>query len=96
MDPATESGRKFGSEEPRPIHRIAKEIRRDWKKPFYGAVPYLEAMAWLGRMSDSYGSEGAESVVRYFLANATTWRGPVARHIKAELKAMLKTQEQRK
>jgi hypothetical protein len=28
--------------------------------------------------------------VRYFLANATSWKGETARAIKAELKAMLK------
>jgi len=29
-------------------------------------------------------------IVRYFLSNATTWRGETARRIKAELKQMLK------
>jgi hypothetical protein len=29
-------------------------------------------------------------VVRYFLSNATSWKGDKAREIKAELKAMLK------
>ena len=28
-------------------------------------------------------------IVRYFLSNATTWRGEDARRIKAELKALL-------
>jgi len=28
--------------------------------------------------------------VRYFLSNATTWRGDTARRIKAELKEMLR------
>jgi hypothetical protein len=91
MDPAVESGQKSGAEEPRPLCLIAREIRLDWKKPFYGAVPYIGAMAWLKTMGDTIGSDSAMSIVRYFLANASTWRGPVARRIKAELKAMLKT-----
>jgi hypothetical protein len=32
----------------------------------------------------------ARSVVLYFLSNATTWRGPKAKEIKKELKAMMK------
>lgn len=29
----------------RPISTIADEIRRDWKNVYFGAVPYLNAMA---------------------------------------------------
>jgi hypothetical protein len=73
----------------RPLHTIALEIKRDWAKPHYAAVPYIIAMRALESISDRYYYESAESVVRYFLANAGQWRGPVAREIKAELKAML-------
>ena len=59
----------------RAIKDIAKEIRSDWKKPYFGAVPYLDS---------------AKSIVLYFLANANTWRGETARRIKAELKSMCK------
>lgn len=68
---------------------IAREIRRDWARPYFGAVPYLDAMAGLDSMGDSYGMDSASSIVRYFLANAQTWRGEVAKRVKAELKAML-------
>lgn len=74
---------------PRPLHEIAAEIRNDWTKPYFGAVPYLEAMQSLDRITDSYYYDSADSVVRYFLANANTWRGDTARRVKAELKAML-------
>jgi hypothetical protein len=74
---------------PRPLHLIATEIRRDWKRVYFGAVPYLDAMGSLSAMSDSYGCDDARSVVAYFLANASTWRGDVAKRVKAELKAML-------
>ena len=74
----------------RPISTIAHEIRVDWVKPYFGAVPYLDAMDRLGSIKDKYGYDDAASIVRYFLANATTWKGETARRIKAELKAMLK------
>lgn len=74
----------------RPISTIAREIRVDWVKPYFGAVPYLDAMGSLTAITDKYFYDDATSVVRYFLANATTWKGETARRIKAELKAMLK------
>lgn len=74
----------------RPIYQIARDIRADWKRPYFGAVPYLDAMASLNSPEDSYYADDARSVVLYFLTNASTWRGPAAKAIKAELKAMLK------
>jgi hypothetical protein len=74
----------------RPLHEIAAEIRADWKKPNFGAVPYLDAMRYLGTLNDKYGADSAESIVLYFLANANAWRGDTARRIKAELRAMVK------
>jgi len=73
----------------RPLHAIARDISRDWIKPNYAAAPYLTAMRALDSIRDRYYYDSAESVVLYFLANAGQWRGPVAREIKAELKAML-------
>ena len=74
----------------RPLYEIAREIRTDWTKPYFGAVPYLDAMATLTRVSDNYYFDSGKSVVLYFLSNATTWKGEVARRIKTELKAMVK------
>jgi len=74
----------------RPLFTIAREIRDDWKNVYFGAVPYLKAMANLGTMSDTYGADDARSIVLYFLSNAATWRGEVARRIKVELNMMLK------
>ena len=75
---------------PRPLHVIASEIRKNWPKPNFAAVPYLEAMASLNSIGDSYGYDSAKSIVLYFLSNASTWRGDEAKRIKAELKAMTK------
>lgn len=75
----------------RPLHVIAREIARDWgAKTYFGAVPYVEAMASLDKISDAYGMDDAKSIVVYFLANAGTWRGDTAKRVKAELKAMTK------
>lgn len=69
---------------------IAHDIRKDWKNVNYAAVPYLDAMDSLFSINDMYGCDDARSIVLYFLSNATSWHGPKAREIKAELKAMLK------
>lgn len=74
----------------RSIADIAREIRNDWKKPYFGAVPYLEAMHSLDSVRDNYYYDDGKSIVLYFLANANTWKGETARRVKAELKAMCK------
>ena len=74
----------------RPISEIAAEIKQNWKKPYFGAVPYLQAMFHLNSIDDNYMADSADEIVRYFLANAMYWRGEVARRVKKELNAMLK------
>lgn len=73
----------------RSICTIAQEISKDWTNPYFGAVPYLAAMSCIDKLEDSYICENGRTQVIYFLANASTWKGVVARRIKAELKAML-------
>jgi hypothetical protein len=72
----------------RPIHEIAYEISRDWHRPYFGALPYLEAMYSLRTIEDEYGADSAKSIVLYFLSNAAGWKGEVARRVKAELNQM--------
>jgi len=74
----------------RPLYTIAREISQDWKKPYFGAVPYLQAMSTLDSVEDNYIHDSGKSIVLYFLSNATTWRGETARRVKAELKALCK------
>jgi hypothetical protein len=74
----------------RPIYVIAREIGRDWKAMNYAARPYYEAMQSLDTIADSYGMDSAKSIIRYFLANASTWKGEIARQIKSELNSMIK------
>lgn len=73
----------------RPLHAIAADIRASWPSPYYGAVPYLDALSTLTSIDESYYDDDAETVVRYLLANLSTFRGEAARSIKAELKAAL-------
>ena len=75
----------------RPLYEIAREIRKDWgAKVYFGAKPYLDAMASLDSVDDNYGWDSGKTIVLYFLGNASTWRGETAKRIKAELKAMTK------
>lgn len=74
----------------RPLYVIGNEISRDWKKPYFGAKPYIAALQSLHYLSDSYGYDSAKSVVLYFLSNAGTWKGETAKRVKAELRAMVK------
>jgi hypothetical protein len=74
----------------RALNTIATDIIRDWKNPYFGAVPYLQAMQSLTNVTDMYGYDSAKSIVLYFLSNASTWRGEKAKAIKAELKQMVK------
>lgn len=74
----------------RPIYEIALEIRSLWKKPYFGAVPYLDAMVHLDSINDYYFMDSAKEVVLYFLANASTFRGEDAKRLKKELKDLVK------
>ena len=74
----------------RSLSEIASDISKDWKKVYFGAVPYLQAMRELDKITDNYYFDSGKTIVIYFLANATTWKGEKAREIKAELKAMYK------
>ena len=70
------------------LWEIAEEIKADWVKPYFGAVPYIEAMSGLKWITDNFMLDSGRSVVLYFLGNANTWRGDTARRVKKELKAM--------
>lgn len=73
----------------RPLYEIARDIRVHWPNMSLYAQPYWNAMQDLASIDDMYLHDSAESVVRYFLANAATWRGEHARRIKNELRKMI-------
>lgn len=74
----------------RSLSAIARDIRADWQTVNYAAKPYLDAMATLESIDNNYMFDSGRSIVLYFLANASSWRGDKARAIKSELKAMTK------
>ena len=74
----------------RPLYEIANEIRKDWKNVYFGAKPYLDAMKCVNKITDMYIYDTARTIIAYFLSNASTWRGEVAKRVKKELNDMLK------
>jgi hypothetical protein len=75
----------------RNVSAIAYEIQREWGvKVNYAAKPYLDAMKGLDSVNESYGFDSGRSVVIYFLANASSFKGEKAKTLKQELKDMLK------
>lgn len=75
----------------RTFQQIARDIKSVWLNVYFGAIPYLEAMLTLDTSdpNDMYLYDTAGDIVRYFLANAQTFRGADANKLKAELKSML-------
>ena len=72
----------------RSLSAIALDIKNDWQKVNYAAVPYLDAMMELESINDKYYQDSAHSVVAYFLANASSYRGEKAKQLKSELKLL--------
>lgn len=76
----------------RTIATIAREIEAEWSKSksgvYFGAVPYLHAMMTIESNDPNapYIFEDAKTQILYFLSNASSYRGPVAKAHKAELK----------
>jgi hypothetical protein len=48
-------------------------------------------MRSLTSVQDNYGMDTGRSVVTYFLCNAQTWHGPIAKAVKKELNARIKS-----
>lgn len=74
----------------RPLHEVARDIRKAWPRPYFAASPYLEALRDIASTDERFYHETGASVVRGFLANAQTFRGPMAKALKGELKEHLK------
>lgn len=76
------------------IAQIARLIREDWssrgKGVNFAAIPYLQAMLQMDKVTDYYGRDSGKGVILYFLSNASSYRGDVARLVKVELKKRLK------
>ena len=72
------------------LSEIAQIVKENWKKVSPFAEPYLVAMQTLTTIKDKYFLDDGSSIVAYFLSNATSWCGPVARAVKKELNKRLK------
>ena len=72
------------------VSEIAHAIAKDWQNVSPYAADYLNAMKEIQDIEGAYYADTAKSVVLYFLANASTYRGENARSYKALLKAMVK------
>jgi hypothetical protein len=74
----------------RPLSAICVEIRKEWPKVNFAALPYLQAMESINSINDNYFCDSGKSIVLYFLANAQSFRGEAAKRIKLELNALAK------
>ena len=74
---------------PRTISSIMADVKKAWAKPNFAAVPYIAALSTLRTVNDVYIHEDARSLILYFLSNASSFRGPQAKALKAELRALL-------
>lgn len=83
---------------PAPLTRslsvIARDIKVDYtvrqgKPVYFAAAPYVDAMLTMHTtdLSARFGYDGAEDMVIRLLGNLSSWRGPEATRVKAELKA---------
>lgn len=72
------------------LSQLAGMVYDDWKNVNFAAKPYLAAMGSLSSIDENFGFDSGRSIVNYFLVNANSWRGEVARAVKAELKRRVK------
>ena len=76
------------------VSDLAYEIEKEWRGQKGGvnfaAKPYLDAMKTMSDFKQNYGYDSGASIGHYFLSNASRFRGPKAKAIKAELKRRLK------
>jgi len=73
------------------LSEIAEVIEADWEKVNFAARPYLSAMMTLESINDRYMFDSGRSIVLYFISNARSWRGPVAKEVKKELNRRVKS-----
>lgn len=73
------------------LAQLAQLIQNDWEHITPSAMTYLNAMRELPVFNEGYyGLVPSDSIVRYFLSNASTWCGYAAQSIKKELNRRIK------
>lgn len=74
------------TEQLRPIHQIAADIKRKWgPKIYFGAKPYVDAMLSLSVRGEHYGMDSSDDILLRFFSNASAFRGDEAKALKYEL-----------
>jgi hypothetical protein len=73
----------------RSLSAIAAEITADWTARHEYAQPYMDALSELHSATDPWRLGTGSNAIQGFLINAQTWRGPVARRVKDELRTIL-------
>jgi hypothetical protein len=74
------------------LSELAEMAYNDWpaaRSENHPAGAYLVPLLGLENLQSRYGVERGEGLVRYFLANAGSWRGEIAREVKRELRRRL-------
>jgi hypothetical protein len=84
-------GGKLDFKQFRSISHIASDIKKEWKKPHFGAEPYIQAMLELDTIDNMYHYDTAKDILIRFLCNAMHFRGGNAKALKQELKDILET-----
>lgn len=81
----------------RTLNECAMTIHRECqgKSWYMYAEAYVSAMATLADINQPYYYDSGESVVLYALSNLQSWRGEVAKSVKADLRAHLTQAEWR-
>lgn len=69
---------------------ITRDLQSQGKKVPFGAQPYLDALRQMDSADDVYGVESGKTIIAYALSNLTSYKGPTARAVKAELKRRMK------
>lgn len=77
-------------EDVQPLYKVAQTIKKDWKNMSPHAKPYVDAMSSLDSVKDKYYMDSGKSIVAYFLSNAGSWKGDVAKDVKLYLKSLIK------
>lgn len=79
------------------LSAISRVIRQDLKaqnkKVPFGAEPYLRALDTMDNINEMYGADRGSMIVAYALSNLRSYKGPVAREVKAELNRRLKAKK---
>ena len=73
----------------RPIYSLAQEVSKLWREVDPAAQPYLERMRLMERIHDNVDDHPGRETIQGFLDNSTSWTGPDASRIKAELRGKL-------